>query len=156
MPKKPDEPRHPDKLEPFGDLIKSVHQFFQDRPVRGVLQSIDDFFKQPFPHASFPVDIRDAGDKQIITAALPGVKKEQISLDILGNSLTISIKNEDILTEEDDKNKIIRRFGSYQSSSRMITLPHPIDEKKVKASYHDGLLEITIPKIQGKKIDLID
>ncbi|MFS0636237.1 Hsp20/alpha crystallin family protein [Mesobacillus foraminis] len=156
MPKKPDEHRHPDKLEPFGDLLKSVHQFFQERPVKGVLQSIDDFFKQPFPHASFPVDIRDAGDKQIITAALPGVKKEQISLNILGNSLTISVQNQDILTEEDDQKKTFRRFGSYQSASRMVTLPHSIDEKQVKASYRDGLLEITIPKIQGKKIDLID
>ncbi len=35
--------------EPFGELVKSMNDFFNEKPVRGFLQSIDDFFKTPFP-----------------------------------------------------------------------------------------------------------
>lgn len=156
MSNKPDGPKYPDKWNPFEDFFKSVNNFMQDPPVRGFLQHIDDFFIQSFPHSSFQVDVKDAGDKQIVTAQLPGVKKEQIGIDILGKNLTISVNTQDILTEEDDKNHIYRRSESLQRSSRTITFPQPIDESKVKASYRNGLLEITIPKLHGKKIDIID
>jgi HSP20 family protein len=154
MEKKPDKPKN--SGEPFGELMKYVHHFFQEQPVRGVLQSIDDFFKQPFPYTSFPLDVRDLGDQHIVTAELPGVKKEQIGLHILGNNLTISIKQQDIYTEENDVTNVYRRSEHLQRSSRTISLPYPIDEKMVKASYRDGLLKIAIPKLQGKKVDLLD
>jgi HSP20 family protein len=154
MEKKPDKPKQGG--EHFGEWMKYVHHFFQEQPVRGVLQSIDDFFKQPFPYTSFPIDVRELENQHIITAELPGIKKEQISIDILGSNLTISVKHQDIYTEEDDANKVFRRSERLQRSSRTIALPSPIDEKTVKATYRDGLLKIKIPKLQGKKIDLID
>ncbi|WP_053360654.1 Hsp20/alpha crystallin family protein [Bacillus sp. FJAT-27251] len=154
MEKKPDKPKQGG--EPFGEWMKHFQHFFQEQPVRGVLQSIDDFFKQPFPYTSFPIDVRELKNEHIVTAELPGIKKEQISIDILGSNLTISVKHQDIYTEEDDANKVFRRSEHLQHSSRTIGLPFPIDEKKVKATYRDGLLKIMIPKLQGRKIDLID
>lgn len=154
MSKKKNESHYPEKRSPFNDLFRSVNHFMQEPPVRGFLQHIDDFFKQPFPHSSFPVEVRDVGQKQIITAQLPGINKEQIDIDILGNELTISVKQRDLLTEEDENNQVFRRSESFQRSSRTVTFPHPIDERKVKASYKNGLLEITIPKLRGKQIDI--
>ncbi|MBM4760901.1 Hsp20/alpha crystallin family protein [Bacillus sp. B15-48] len=156
MSKKSDGPNYLDKWNPFEDLFRTVNHFMQEPPVRGFLQHMDEFFKQPFPHVSFPIDVKDTGDRQIVTAQLPGVKKEQIAIDILGNHLTISVKQQDILTEEDDNNQIYRRSESIQRSSRTITFSHPIDESKVKASYQNGLLKITIPKQPGKKIEIIE
>jgi HSP20 family protein len=156
MSKKPNDPKYPVKRNPFEDFFKSVNHFMQEPPVRGFLEHIDEFFKQPFPYSTFHAEVRDAGDHQIVSAKLPGVKKEQISIDILGNSLTITVKNQDILTETDDKNHVYRRSESLQYSSRTVNFPHPIDEKKVKASYQNGLLEISIPKGHGKKIDIMD
>ena len=153
---KSDEPKQPQKLEPIGEIFKSFHGFLQERPVRGVLQSIDEFFKQPFPHSSFHVEVSETTDKHIVTAELPGVNKEQISLNILGNSLSISVNRKNIYTEEDDNNKTFRRNESFQRTSRSVPFPHPIDERKVQAKYQDGLLTITIPKLQGKKIDIIE
>ena len=102
------------------------------------------------------MEVSETTDNHIVTAELPGVNKEQISLNILGNSLSISVNRKNIYTEEDDKNKTFRRNESFQRTSRSVPFPHPIDERKVQAKYQDGLLTITIPKLQGKKIDIIE
>jgi HSP20 family protein len=157
MTRRSDKQSYPKKTEPFGDWFKSVNHFLQEPPVRGFLESIDDFFRQPlFPQASFRVEVREQGDKHIIRAELPGVNKEQIGIDILGDTLTISVKKQSIFTEEDDRSNVYRRSESLQHSSRTITFPHLIDEKRTKASYRNGLLEVSIPKVKGNSIEIID
>ncbi|WP_110064185.1 Hsp20 family protein [Cytobacillus oceanisediminis] len=148
--------REKDRNEPFGDLMKSMNQLFHEKPVKGFLQTMDDFFKNPFPYASsFHVDVAETEKEHIITAELPGINKEQIQIDILDNYITISVKSAEMVTEEDENRKIFRRQQSLQRSSRTIPLPQPVNEKKVKAVYQNGLLQITVPKQQGKTI-LID
>jgi HSP20 family protein len=157
MVKKPDQPKYPVKPEPFEDWFKSVKDFLHVPPVRGFLETIDDFFRQPlFPQESFHVEVLDKVDKHLITAELPGLRKEQIGINILGDTLSISVKKQDIFIEEDDRNKVYRRSEALQRSSRTIPLPYPIDEKRIKASYRNGLLEISIPKVKGKIIEIND
>jgi HSP20 family protein len=145
------------KPEPFGELMKSMNSLFNEMPIRGFLQSIDEFFKSPFPPvSSFPVETTEKGNEYLISAELPGVKKEQIHLNVAGNYLTITVENNVLETEEDDKNQIFTRRFSKQQSSRTISLPQPINEKKIKASYRDGLLQIRIPQEKGKIIPLDD
>ena len=145
------------KSESFGDLMKTMNDFFNEKPIKGFLQSIDDFFKSPFPPgATFNVDTIETGDEYIISAELPGVKREQIHLNISGNYLTISVENKELETAEDEHNQIYRRKYLQQKSSRTISLPHTINEKNVKASYRDGLLKIRIPQEKGKIIEIDD
>src|SRR4051794_33561432 len=88
------------KSEPFGELIKTMNDFFNEKPIRGFLQSMDDFFKTPFPPVSgFATETVETGNEYIITAELAGIKKEQIHLNIVGNYLTISVENHVIETE---------------------------------------------------------
>lgn len=153
----PSDPKKPvnSKQEPFGGFIKSMNDFFHEKPIRGFLQSIDEFFKTPFPYSpAFHVDTVETKDEYIISAELPGVKKEQIHLNISGNNITISVENNEIVSEEDEKNQFYRRRQWRSQSSRTITLPHLINEKKVKASYRDGLLQIRIPQEKGKIINI--
>ena len=42
-------PKQDEDPEPFGELMKSMNDFFNEKPIKGFLQSIDDFFKSPFP-----------------------------------------------------------------------------------------------------------
>jgi HSP20 family protein len=145
------------KQEPFGELMKSMNDFFNEKPIRGFIQSMDDFFKTPFPPVSaFHVETIESGNEYTISAELPGVKKEQIHLNIIGNYITISVENKVVEMEEDDKNQHFRRKFSQQQLSRTISLPQPINEKKIKASYRDGLLQIRIPQEKGKVIELED
>lgn len=157
MPSKlPEENNHKKtKDEPFGELIKSVGHFFNEKPVRGFLQTIDEFFMTPFPSGpAFHIEKVETRDEIIITAELPGVKRDQIQLDIAGNYLTITIDNQEDNVEEDEINHIYKRRQFRERSSRTITLQNPINEKKVKASYRDGLLQIRIPQVKGKTINI--
>lgn len=143
------------KTDPFGDIMKSMNDFFNEKPVKGFLQSIDDFFSSPFPPGpAFQVKTTENGKEFIIAAELPGVKKEQIQLNTLGNHLTISIHNHQMEMEENEQNTVIMHRQYRQHSSRTISLPYNINEKKIKATYRDGLLQIRIPQEKGKIIDI--
>jgi HSP20 family protein len=140
--------------ESFGEIMKSMNSFFTERPIKGLLESIDEFFKNPLTHLSFPIELTETNKEYIITAELPGIKKEQIQIDTTGNQITISIKNMEELAEIDEINHSYRRRHSIQKSSRSVNLPIPIDEKQVRASYKDGLLQIRIPRKTGKSIPI--
>jgi HSP20 family protein len=140
--------------ESFGEIMKSMNSFFTERPIKGLLESIDEFFKNPLTPLSFPIKLTETSKEYIITAELPGIKKEQIQINSTGNQLTISIKNMEELSEIDEINQSYRRRHSIQKSSRSVNLPVPIDEKQVKASYKDGLLQIRIPRKVGKSIQI--
>ncbi|NHM29169.1 Hsp20/alpha crystallin family protein [Neobacillus terrae] len=142
------------KSEPFGELMKTMNDFLQEKPVKGFLQTIDDFFKNPFPVAPFHVETRETDKEMIITAELPGIKKDQIHIDLKGNYLNISVQQNELLKEEDDHNQIYRKRQFLQHASRTIALPRPVNEKFVKAAYRDGLLEIKIPHEKGKIIEI--
>ncbi|XJZ26005.1 Hsp20/alpha crystallin family protein [Bacillota bacterium Lsc_1132] len=147
------------KAEPFNEIIKSMNDFFNEKPVRGFLQSIDEFFRAPFPPSSggtFSVKTIDTGEEYIVTAELPGIKKEQIHLDIYENYLTISVDNKQVSTEKDDVNQIYQQKQIWQQSSRTVSLPRPIKERNVRATYRDGLLEILIRHDKGKTIHIND
>jgi HSP20 family protein len=143
--------------EPFGDLIRSMNEFFSEKPIKGLLQSIDEFFKTPFPfEAGFHVDLQEKDKEYLVSAELPGVKKEQIGLHVTGNYLTISVENNELETTEDDRNRSYRRKFVRHQSSRTISLPHAINEKNIKASYRDGLLQVRVPRETGKIINIED
>ena len=154
----PGDQNNPKKLKPeqFRDFFRTMNDFFHEKPIKGFLQSIDEFFNSPFPNGGFPVEVMETGNDYLIIAELPGVKREQIHLSIFNNYLTISVNNNEIETKEDTNNHIFQRRVSRQHTARSISLPHPINEKLVKASYRDGLLKIRIPQEKGKIINIED
>ena len=157
--KLPNDPND-DKMKPeppFGELIRSMQNFFNEKPMRGFLQSMDEFLKSPFPQGfGFPIDTVDNGKEYIVSAELPGIKREQIQLNIQGHLLTISINNHQVELDEDEINQVFKQKHYQQYSSRTIALPQAINEKKIKANYRDGLLQIRIPQEKGKIIDIED
>jgi len=93
------------------------------------------------------VDIFEKNGETVVHAELPGVKKEDISLDMKDSVMTIKGKRtskEEI--DEDGYYRKERRFGSFQ---RNIPLPEAIDPDQVKASYRDGVLEVRIPQSES-------
>ena len=96
----------------------------------------------------FPIDIREEGNNLVIEADLPGVKKENIEINIDEDRLTI--KAETKKAREEKREGYLRRERSYSGFYRSITLPASVVPEKAKASYKDGILRIVVPKKEKK------
>ncbi|MCM8785163.1 MAG: Hsp20/alpha crystallin family protein [Candidatus Omnitrophica bacterium] len=129
-------------------------------PVREMLNIKDDFdrlvdrfFSKDFDiwegTRDFDVDIYEEGDNIILKAELPGMNKENISVSLTEDTITISAKKtEEKKVEKDTYFRKEIRSGSF---TRSFTLPCSVDREKVKASYKNGVLEIVLPKSEKEK-----
>jgi HSP20 family protein len=91
----------------------------------------------------------------VIRADVPGLEPKEIELSVLGNVLTI--KGERKQQQEVKKDEYIRRETSYGSFERRLTLPEGTDAERIKASFKNGVVEITMPvakELMAKKIPL--
>jgi len=116
----------------------------------------DDFFTPMLTGSnSFKVDLKEDENNYTIDADLPGIKKEDISLEYDNNYLTISAKREETVENKDDA--FVRRERTYGEFKRSFYIDN-IDENTIDASFTDGVLRITLPKkekgIERKKIDI--
>lgn len=150
----PGDQDHQKKVKPeqFRDFFRSMNDFLHEKPIKGFLQSIDEFFSSPFPGGGFHVEKRETENEYIITAELPGIKKEQINISVRYNTITISVENNEIETKEDLNHHTFQKKIARQRTSRTLSLPQQINEKMIKASYRDGLLQIIIPQEKGRMI----
>lgn len=91
------------------------------------------------------VDIKEQDAAYLVHADIPGVKKEDIKVEIDGNQVSISaeVKQE---KETKEGEKVLRSERYYGQVSRSFQLGHDIDEAKANASFKDGVLELTLPK----------
>src|SRR6516225_2583323 len=86
--------------------------------------------------------VRDDGHL-VVRAELPGIKPEEVKIEVEDDILTVSGEHEE-RTEEKDKH-YVRRERRYGSFSRSMALPDGVEAKKIKAQTHDGVVEVTIP-----------
>ena len=86
--------------------------------------------------------VRDDGNL-VVHAELPGIKPEEVRIEVEDDILTVSGEHEE-RKEEKDKH-YVRRERRYGSFSRSMALPPGVDASKIKAKTHDGVVEVTIP-----------
>lgn len=98
---------------------------------------------------SMPIEISDKGEEYDIKAELPGIKKEDLDIDIEDNYLRINAKKFDE-TKEEEKNFKHSEFN-YGEFSRTIQLPEEINIDKTEAKLEHGVLKITAPKLHKEK-----
>nr|BDT27534.1 Hsp20/alpha crystallin family protein [Bacteriovorax sp. HI3] len=100
------------------------------------------------------IDVDETADEFLVSADLPGIKKEDISIDCSGNQLTISAERK---YDSEDGRKQGRRerfFGTYR---RTFTLPTGVDSNKIEAAYEGGVLIVHIPKgeqVRSRRIQI--
>ena len=95
--------------------------------------------------AAFSTDIKDNGDSYTLEADLPGVKKEDIKLDLTDNVLTINAERHSEYEEKDKKGNFVKRerfYGSYRRSFDV----SGINVDGIEAEYTDGVLTLNMPK----------
>ena len=95
------------------------------------------------------VDVHEDQNSFYIEAELPGVKKEDIQLEIENNVLTIKGERRFEKKEEQDSYHFVER--SYGSFFRSFSLPKNVDPDNIGAEYRDGMLLLTLPKREEVK-----
>jgi HSP20 family protein len=96
------------------------------------------------------VDVIDREEEIVVRAEIPGVDKENLEVSLSDDRLTIkgSTRQE---KEEKEAGEYTRREMSRGSFTRVVTLPANVDGEKARASFKDGVLEMTMPKLKPSK-----
>ena len=133
------------RWDPFRELRRMDESM--NRPWRGYRARRPDGW-------SVPLDVVRDGDNTLIHASLPGVKPEDINVTIEDGLLTIRAEPE-TEREGQDGNYLIRerRTGKLD---RTLRLPQTVDADKVESRYKDGVLTITLPKVEAEKAKHIE
>jgi len=95
------------------------------------------------------IDVQQHDDHYLVHAELPGVRKEDINVSVEDGVLTINAESR-ASTEEKKEGRLIRQERRYGRYVRSMRLPG-IDEKSVRATYRDGVLELHLPLAQEAK-----
>lgn len=120
---------------PFREMEEMEHRFFGSR--------YNDFFRTA-DLAEFKSDVTDEGDHFLLEADLPGFNKEDIHLDLDGDTLTIQAERHSNV-EHKEKDKVVRVERSYGSYSRQFDISN-INADGIRASYNNGVLQLLLPK----------
>ena len=134
-------------LSPFNEINRIRNEIFR-------------IFEDPFGFASSaastlfegwtpPVDVHEDKDRITVRAELPGMKKENIEVTVVGDTLTISGERKQ--EEEKRQGEMYRSERYVGRFQRTISLPTDVDPNKVQATYKDGVLNVVVNKSEQAK-----
>jgi HSP20 family protein len=135
------------RWQPYGavsSLQDSINRLFHDAFPRSLAD--EDFALSAWKPV---VDIYDKAEAIVIHAELPGVTKDDVSIEVKENVLTL--KGERVEVKEVNDDKYLRKERSFGSFYRAFTLPSAVNPESIKATFKDGILEIEIPKPEEQK-----
>lgn len=95
------------------------------------------------------VDVIDRDNEVVVRADIPGVRRENLDVSVSENMVTI--KGETKHEEKEEKGNYYRRETSRGTFSRTIALPSYVSSDECKATFKDGVLELTLPKLEKAK-----
>lgn len=138
-------------FNPFSRLARS-------EPMHGIdgllqefnLAALRDFASEP----QIKIDVTENEQAYTVKAEIPGVRKEDIRVEVEHNQVSISTETRKE-NEQKVKDTVVRTERYVGQQYRSFMLAHEIDDGKVEATYHDGILALTLPKkstVNGKKI----
>jgi len=137
------------RIDPFNDLVDDLFKGFLVRPL-----AFENGRGDALPRMK--VDVVEKNGAYLVTAELPGVRKEDINVAIDANEVTLSaeVKREKEASQDE---RVLHTERVYGKVSRSFTLPKEVDDAKAEAKFKDGVLELTLPKkaaAQRKQISI--
>lgn len=137
------------KFDPRKDFIPSLFKLG------------DDFFSNFFEGTGLPAANVVENKKEFrVELSVPGFDKNDFKIEIDKDVLTISARKENKTEEKDEHERVLRQEFSSSSFSRSFVLPENIDTNNIGAEHKDGVLKISLPKLDKvpeekvKKIDI--
>jgi len=141
----------PEKSNPFEELDELIER------MNDQFGELSRTFEGGNVLSEISVDVADTGEEIVVTADLPGFAEDDIDLRADQESITLSADAETEAVEEDAHYH--RQERSHQSVSRRVRLPEAVDAAAATASYTNGVLTVTLPKLDpdapgGHEIDV--
>lgn len=135
------------RYDPFNELVDDLFKGFLVRPMA---------FEGRAELPRMKVEVAEKNGAYVVTAELPGVKKEDIDVAIDGAQVTLTaeVKREKEVSRDE---RVLHTERTYGKVSRSFALPQELDEAKAEAKFRDGVLELTLPKkaaVQRKQITI--
>ena len=133
------------RFDPFGEIarfepFRNFEDFFREFRMMPGMRGAE---SEP----RIRMDMSETDQAYMVKAEIPGVKKEDIKVSIEGNQVSISAE---VRKEEDKKSgNTMHSERYYGQQYRTFTLPQDVDDAKAEAKYHDGILELALPKKPG-------
>jgi len=148
----------------------AIQRYTGRRPRYVGLRDFDDmpalfsrFFDEPFLNEAragrwMPaVSVSETKEELMLTAELPGLSEDDISIELENNVLTVSGEKSEEHKEDDEERHYHVVERSYGSFTRSFTLPRTVDGSNIVATFDSGVLTVKLPKVaeaKGRKISI--
>lgn len=136
-------------LSPFEEMDRLFDSYFSRGWLRPFQFPSLSKMAAPFEGRTPNIDLIDRDNEFVIKAELPGVDKKDLDISVSQNSVTI--KGTTRHEEKEEKGDYYRCEISRGSYARTMALPADVDEEHSKATFKDGVLELTLPKLKKTK-----
>jgi len=133
------------EIQEFNKLLDTFRSELVWDPFRGFEWPIEYELPTRIPY----VDVIDSGNEYVVRAELPGLKKENVKIEVGTNELSLTAKS-DVEKEEKEGKTYLHRERAFSAFRRYIGFPESVDIEKVSANITDGILEIKLPKLEPK------
>ena len=134
---------HPSWFPVVNRLLEEFGGYMWD-PFRGFEWPVEYELPTRIPY----VDVVDSGSEYVVKAELPGLKKENVKIELWANEVSITAKSS---VEKEEKGKTyLHRERAFSTFRRRIGFGESIDTEKVSANMAEGILEIKLPKLEPK------
>ena len=136
------------RYDPFGDVFDDLLKGFFVRPIA--------YEGQPATPARIKIDVSEKDNAYIVHAEIPGVKKEDIQVNIDGDQVSISAEAR-AEKETKENERVLHRERYYGKVARAFRLGTDIDQSAANAKFADGVLELTLPKkadVAGRQLTI--
>ena len=122
-------------------------------PLLNDFDLFDDVFGVPMFSSDriMRTDVEESDDHYTLKMDLPGYQKEDVSISLNRGNLTISAKRNTSKDEKDDRGNILRQERFTGNCSRTFSVGTDVKDTDIHASFKDGILTVTVPKVEQKK-----
>lgn len=137
---------------PFRTLERQFERMQQQiEEMFGQWGEVDPFQLGPIGPSSMGIDLADHGDEFVLTADVPGFEKDDIELSITDRTVHIAAEFDE--ERRTDEESLLRSERQHRALSRSVKLPEAVEDEATEATYKNGVLTVTLPKLESSQIE---
>ncbi len=136
------------RFNPFGEMTRATPLGRLDEWFDNLENLMPSRVWEPTPRIR--MDVTEEDNAYTVHAEIPGVKKEDIKVQVEGRQVTISAEVKQH-TEQKSGQRVVHSERYYGRESRTIQLDHDVDQKQASAKYDNGVLELKLPVLEASR-----